>query len=130
MGLLEPYRVVVGVVRPTGNGQFPGAQRLHEEQHHPNAAVSPFVRRNATSAADFNAISDGITALEPALMLPVAGVRGGEEVTTANTSTAWTQIRRINVQHRVNGVRVSLAITGADQAGHHIGAGGLRRDSR
>ena len=54
-------------------------------------------------------------------MLPIAGVRGGEEVTTANTSTAWTQIRRINVQHRVNGVRV----TGYHRCGsgwHHIGA--------
>ena len=116
----KPYRVVVGVVRPGGFdiGSLQARNVYMKNSTVPSAGTMPsFTDATTSSAADFNAVSDGITTLEPALMLPVAGVRGGEEVTTANTSTAWTAIRKWRLQHRVNGIRVSLAITGADQAG-------------
>lgn len=83
----------------------------------PSTGILPeFTDGDTSSAADFNAISDGIRTVEPTFAQPIAGCWGGVPYMTQGTNTGWTTVQSWRIQHRLNGIRASLFIQGAPGA--------------
>lgn len=108
------YRVKVITYRPSGTGELDVTNVYLVNSTTPSAGTLPaFTDATQSDAADFNAISDGIRNVEPAFVQPVCGCRGGEEYITQGANTGWTTVQSWKMQHRLNGIRISLFIQGA-----------------
>ena len=101
----------MGVVRPAAlTLAVYCARNVTRKQTVPSAGTIPAFTPDGTGAAQqpiLTPFPPASLTLRTSLDAAHCGRARGEVFTTANTSTAWTQIRRINVQHRVNGVRVT-----------------------
>ena len=114
-----PYRVKVITERTsTSSGAQLDVENVYiKDSSVPSTGTMPaFNDEEASTAADFNAISDGIRTVEPTFVQPVAGCWGGVEYKTQGGNTGWTTVHDWRIQHRLNGVRVSLFIQGATGA--------------
>lgn len=113
-----PYRIKITNTQPSGSGEFQITNVYLKRATVPTPGTMPdFHDEDTSSAADFNAIGDGIRLLEPAMVQPVAGVRGGEQYIVQGTNTGWTTVQLWKIQHRLNGIRCSLFLQGPWQTG-------------
>ena len=113
-----PYRISIVTVRPSGTGELDVLRVYLKDSSIPaSGGLPPFIDGDTSSAADFNAVANGIRNVEPLVVQPVAGCRGGEEYTVQATNTGWTTVASWSVQHRVNALRCSLFLQGPWQTG-------------
>lgn len=113
-----PYRVSIVIDRPNQTGGLHVLRVFLKDSTAPAAGALPaFADGSTSSAADFNAIADGIRNVEPVVVQPVAGCRGGEEYTVGPTNTGWTTVQSWSMQHRLSGLRCSLFLQGPFQPG-------------
>ncbi len=112
------YRIKIIAHRPQNTGGFLVLQVFLKDSTPPSSGSLPsFADEDTSSAADFNAIANGIRNVEPLVVQPVVGCRGGEEYTVQATNTGWTTVASWAVQHRVNALRCSLFLQGPWQTG-------------
>lgn len=113
-----PYRISIVTDRPNQTGELDVQRVFLKDSSIPAAgSLPPFTDGDTSSAADFNAVANGIRGVEPLVVQPVAGCRGGEEYIVQGTNTVWTDVQTWSVQHRVNGLRCSLFLQGPNSAG-------------
>ena len=113
-----PYRISIITDRPQGTGELDVQRVFLKDSSIPAAGSLPlFSDGDTSSAADFNAIANGIRNVEPLVVQPVAGCRGSEEYIVQGTNTGWTTVASWSIQHRVNALRCSLFIQGPEQTG-------------
>lgn len=113
----QPYRVSITNTQPSGTGEFNVVRVFLKDSSIPSSGTLPdFADGDTSSAADFNAISNGIRNVEPLVVQPVIGCRGGEgygDAFVGGSNSGWVIAQSWSIQHRVNALRCSLFIQGS-----------------